>query len=239
MILLNALLTKNKIAEKDVEIVIIGADMTPLLTGQVDVVTGWLTNTTALKALGPDRIDLRLWDAGVQLYALPYYATKNTIEKKPDDARGLPARRRARLGSMRTKNPDKAVDLLVKEYPNLNRDDERRGQQGDAQLRLQRQHQGQWLGRVGPGGLAGADRALRDLGQFTAGTPKVEDVITHEDPRSHQGRPRQGRLSPMAAVANVHVRRSPAAIIGVRFTTERGTVTALENIDLASRAAAS
>ena len=61
----------------------IGSDMTPLLTGQVDVVTGWLTNTTALKALGPDRVDLTLWDAGVQLYALPYYATTKTLETQP------------------------------------------------------------------------------------------------------------------------------------------------------------
>ncbi|WP_163416024.1 ABC transporter substrate-binding protein, partial [Escherichia coli] len=69
VILLRALLAKNKIAERDVQIVTIGSDMVPLLTGQVDVVTGWLTNTTALKVLGPERVDLRLWDAGVRLYA--------------------------------------------------------------------------------------------------------------------------------------------------------------------------
>uniref|UniRef100_UPI0013D1ECC6 ABC transporter substrate-binding protein n=1 Tax=Acinetobacter pittii TaxID=48296 RepID=UPI0013D1ECC6 len=67
-----------------VQIVTIGSDMVPLLTGQVDVVTGWLTNTTALKVLGPERVDLRLWDAGVRLYALPYYATVDTIQKKGD-----------------------------------------------------------------------------------------------------------------------------------------------------------
>ena len=55
VILLRALLAKNKIPEKDVTIVTIGADMSPLLTGQVDVVTGWLTNTTALKVLGERR----------------------------------------------------------------------------------------------------------------------------------------------------------------------------------------
>src|SRR4029077_5172852 len=66
VILLKALLAKNSIPERDVEIVPIGADMAPLLTGQVDVVTGWLTNTTALKVLGPERIDLRLWDSGVK-----------------------------------------------------------------------------------------------------------------------------------------------------------------------------
>src|SRR5580698_5854771 len=84
VILLKALLAKNNIPEKEVEIVTIGADMSPMLTGQVDVVTGWLTNTTALKVLGPDRVDLRLWDAGVKLYALPYYATIDTIKTKGD-----------------------------------------------------------------------------------------------------------------------------------------------------------
>ena len=84
VILLKALLAKNNIPEKEVEIVTIGADMSPMLTGQVDVVTGWLTNTTALKVLGPDRVDLRLWDSGVKLYALPYYATVDTIKTKGD-----------------------------------------------------------------------------------------------------------------------------------------------------------
>jgi NitT/TauT family transport system substrate-binding protein len=37
---------KHDIAEKDVEIVIIGSEMTPILTGQTDVVSGWITNTT-------------------------------------------------------------------------------------------------------------------------------------------------------------------------------------------------
>src|SRR5216683_1841745 len=67
-ILLTALLRKNNIPEKDV----------------TDVFTGWLTNTSALKPLGPDRIDLRLWDAGVRLYALPYYATQDTLTKQPE-----------------------------------------------------------------------------------------------------------------------------------------------------------
>ena len=52
IILLKALLAKNKIDEKAVTIIPIGADMTPLMTGQVDAVTGWLTNTSALKVLG-------------------------------------------------------------------------------------------------------------------------------------------------------------------------------------------
>ncbi|MES1264480.1 MAG: ABC transporter substrate-binding protein, partial [Variovorax sp.] len=119
-ILLRALLAKNKIAEKDVTVVTVGSDMAPLLTGQVDVVTGWLTSTTALKALGPDRVDLTLWDAGVQLYALPYYATTKTIETQPKVLEAF-VRATSRGWQHAKANRDQAVDLLVKEYPNLKR----------------------------------------------------------------------------------------------------------------------
>ncbi len=91
---------------------IIGSDMTPLLTGQVDAFSGWLTNTTALKPLGTDYIKMRLWDWGVKLYALPYYATTDTIAGKADVlARFLKAA--ARGWAYAKDNPEKAVDLLV------------------------------------------------------------------------------------------------------------------------------
>ncbi|MCY4326650.1 MAG: ABC transporter substrate-binding protein, partial [Rhodobacteraceae bacterium] len=54
-ILLRALLAKNGIAEDDVEVSVMGGDMGPLMTGQVDVVTGWKTNINALSILGDDR----------------------------------------------------------------------------------------------------------------------------------------------------------------------------------------
>ena len=67
----------------------IAAHMTPLMTGQVDAVTGWTTNTTALKVLGSDRVDLALWDTGVKLYALPYYATTKTLQSQGDALGGF------------------------------------------------------------------------------------------------------------------------------------------------------
>ena len=77
-VLLTALLRKNGIPEDKVQKVIIGSDMTPLVTGQVDAITGWRTNTTALKILGPDYVTMPLWDHGVKLYALPYYTTRTS-----------------------------------------------------------------------------------------------------------------------------------------------------------------
>ena len=98
VVLLRALLAKNGMTLDDVQVVTIGSDMMPIMTGQVDVVTGWLTNTTALKVLGPDRVALRLWDAGVHLYANPYYATPDTLAKHARPAGALHARQRPRLG---------------------------------------------------------------------------------------------------------------------------------------------
>src|SRR5207245_931594 len=163
-ILLRALLAKNKIKESDVQVVIMGSAMLPLITGQVDAVTGWLTNVSALRALGPDRVDMRLWDAGVQLYANLYYATDETLQKHADVLAGF-TRAAAKGWLYAHQNPEKAVDLLVKAYPNLDR------------------------------GAPGPDRA---------------------EPRTRLGR----------APA---VRRDGAT---VRFTSERGSVTALENVGL-------
>jgi len=175
-ILLRALLAKNKIAEKDVTVITVGSDMAPLLTGQVDVVTGWLTSTTALKALGPGRIDLTLWDAGVQLYALPYYASTKTIETQP---KVLEAFLRATTrGWQHVKaNRDEAVDLLIKEYPNLKREDERVAVDVMLDYSFGGLAQTQGWGAMDPAIWQEQISTYAELGQFTARTPKVTDVV--------------------------------------------------------------
>ena len=176
-ILLRALLAKNKIAEKDVTVITVGSDMAPLLTGQVDVVTGWLTSTTALKALGPGRVDLTLWDAGVQLYALPYYASTKTLETQPKVIDGF-LRATARGWQHVKANRDQAVDLLIKEHPNLNRDDERVAVDVMLEYALGGLAQTQGWGAMDPAVWQTQISLYSDLGQFTAHTPKVDDVIT-------------------------------------------------------------
>ena len=47
------------------------------------------TNASALKPLGSDRVDMRLWDAGIQLYANLYYATDDTLQKHGDVLAGF------------------------------------------------------------------------------------------------------------------------------------------------------
>ncbi len=83
-ILLRALLAKNGISEDDVEVVVMGSDMAALMAGQVDAVTGWQTIVGALSVLGDERTDLMLWDAGIQLYANPYYTTDAVLDENGD-----------------------------------------------------------------------------------------------------------------------------------------------------------
>ncbi|MBT6298915.1 MAG: ABC transporter substrate-binding protein, partial [Rhodobacteraceae bacterium] len=83
-ILLRALLAKNGISEDDVEVTVMGGNMSPLMTGQVDAITGWQTNVGALSVLGDQRVDMMLWDAGIQLYANPYYTTDKVLDENGD-----------------------------------------------------------------------------------------------------------------------------------------------------------
>ena len=120
VILLKALLALNGIAEDQVEVVKMGSDMNQLMTGQAQAVTGWMTNTNALKILGDDRVDMMLWDAGIRLYANVYYTTDEMLAENGDVlARYLTGS--ARGWGYARENPEAAVDHLVSEYRNLDR----------------------------------------------------------------------------------------------------------------------
>ena len=176
-VLLNALMKKAGIGEKDLEIVIIGSEMTPILTGQCDVVSGWVTNTTTLKPLGPDRVDLFLWDAGVRLYALPYYATKDTIEKKAEMLTAF-TRAVSKGWEYALKNTEKTVDYLIKDYPNLKRDDEIAGSTALLKFAFNDNTKANGWGAFDPAVWSEQINLYDDLKQFSAGPPKLEDVIT-------------------------------------------------------------
>ncbi|HLY90833.1 MAG TPA: ABC transporter substrate-binding protein [Acetobacteraceae bacterium] len=177
VILLRALLAKNKIDMKDVQVVTIGSDMMPLLTGQVDVVTGWLTNTTALKVLGADRVDLPLWDTGVHLYADPYYATTDTLTGHKDLlVRFL--RAASRGWAFAYENRDKAIELLVKEFPNLNAADERAAADVMLSYCFNANTKLNGYATMDPQVWQDQIDTWSQLGQFTKRTPKVDDVMT-------------------------------------------------------------
>ncbi len=191
VILLRALLAKNNIPEKDVQIVTIGADMAPLLTGQVDVVTGWLTNTTALKVLG-DRVEMRLWDAGVKLYPLPYYARVETIQKQ-GDALAKFLRATGKGWAAARANPDQAVGFLVKEFPNLNAQDEREAADVMLKFAFSPRTAAEGWGTMDPAVWQEQIALYAQLNQFSKRVPKLEEVITMEVLKATaESRPRIG-----------------------------------------------
>jgi NitT/TauT family transport system substrate-binding protein len=176
-ILLRALLAHHKIKESDVQVVVMGSEMAPLMTGQVDAVTGWLTNTTALKAIGPDRVDMRLWDHGIQLYANLYYATDETIQKHADVLAAF-IRATAKGWAYVQQNPEKSVDLLVKAYPNLNREGELEGIKPVLGFSFTKTTAAKGWGTMEPGIWERQLHVYEELGQFKGAAPKVSDVMT-------------------------------------------------------------
>lgn len=192
VILLRALLAKNGIPEKDVTIVTIGADMAPLMTGQVDVVTGWLTNTTALRVLGDQRVSMRLWDTGVKLYALPYYATKDTLKTKADVLAKF-VRATGKGWAYAHANRDKAVEFLVKEFPNLVAADEREALDVMLKFAFSPKTAAEGWGTMDPAVWQEQIDLYAQLGQFSKRTPKLDEVMTLDILKmTADGRPKIG-----------------------------------------------
>lgn len=176
-ILLRALLAKNGIPEDQVEVSVMGSDMGPLMNGQVDVVTGWKTNTGALSILGDDRVDMTLWDSGIQLYANPYYTTDTMLTEHGDKIEGA-IRAISRGWGWVHENPEKGVDALVERYPNLNKESEM--QAVDLVLGYafnDRTSKGGW-GIMTKDNWQNQIDTYNGLEQFKNAAPKVDDIMT-------------------------------------------------------------
>jgi NitT/TauT family transport system substrate-binding protein len=121
---LDLLLLENNIDPASLEIISIGYDMSPLLSGQVDAVTGWVTNTRALSVIGPDRIDMTERETGLQSYSDCYFAHENMLKDHGDVAASYIAGA-AKGWEWTYKNREEAVDIMVDAYPNLDRETEK------------------------------------------------------------------------------------------------------------------
>ena len=176
-ILLQALLAANGIPEDQVEVLVMGADMAPLLTGQADVVTGWKTNVGALSVLGPDRVDMTLWDAGIKLYANPYYVTDASLAEHPEQVRGM-LRAIARGWGWVHDNPGAAVDILVSRYPNLDRDAELAAVEPVVRYSFNDATRDHGWGMMTRDNWQAQIDIYDRLGQFEGPAPSVDDVMT-------------------------------------------------------------
>lgn len=175
-ILLQALLAKNGISEDDVEVSVMGGDMGPLMTGQVDVVTGWNTNIEALSVLGDQRVDLTLWDAGIQLYANPFYVTDETLSAHRDKVEAM-IRVSAKGWGWVYENPEQAVDFLIERYPNMDRDSEMKAVGLINAFSFNAATAANGWGTMSRENWEAQISAYDNLGQFESGAPKLDDLV--------------------------------------------------------------
>ena len=176
-ILLRAMLAKNGISEDDVEVSVMGGDMAPLKVGQVDVATGWQTNVGALSVLGDERVDMKLWDAGIQLYANPYYTTDDVLQDNSDQVTGA-IRAISRGWGAVYEDPAAGVAALVERYPNLDKDSEMKAV--DLVLGFsfnERTKAGGW-GVMTEENWSDQIATYDNLDQFTNGAPALSDIMT-------------------------------------------------------------
>lgn len=118
---LQLIMALHKIDPAQVRIVTMGVDMTPLIAGQVDAVTGFLTNTKALSILGPDRVVMTSEEAGITSYANAYFASSETYDsQKPVLAKFI--RAVAKGWGWAHAHRQEAVAIMCDAYPNLERD---------------------------------------------------------------------------------------------------------------------
>jgi NitT/TauT family transport system substrate-binding protein len=176
-ILLRALLAHNGISEDDVEVTVMGGDMSALMTGQVDVATGWNTNVNALSILGDQRVDMPLWDAGIQLYANPFYTTDDMLAENGDKIQAA-IRAISRGWGAAYENPEAAVDALVARYPNMDRESEMKAAPLVLGFSFNDKTKASGWGTLSEENWQAQIDIYDELGQFSNGAPALEDVMT-------------------------------------------------------------
>jgi NitT/TauT family transport system substrate-binding protein len=176
-VLLKALLAKNNVPLDKVQIVLVGGDTTPLLTGQVDAIAAWRINAAQIKPLGKDYVTLPLWDFGVKLLPLPYFATADNLQKNADMYAGY-LRAAGKGWAYALANPDKAVDLLLKQDKNLNHDTEMAGMNLVKNYGYSDLTKTKGWGEFDPAVWQDEITMFDQLKQFSNGAPKLGDVMT-------------------------------------------------------------
>lgn len=175
VILLRAMLAANGIAEDQVTVVNMGADMNQLLTGQADAVTGWNTNLEALSILGADAVELMLWDAGLRLNANVYFATDDQLANHGDVLARF-ARATAKGWGYVRANPVEGVEMLIAAYPNMNRDAELAAVGAVSNYSFSGAAVDEGWGTMNRETWEAQIKSYSDLGQFSGTTPTVDDV---------------------------------------------------------------
>ncbi|HMN86231.1 MAG TPA: ABC transporter substrate-binding protein [Bauldia sp.] len=175
---LDALIAKAKLDVSKLNIATMGFDMTPLPADELDVVTGWITNTQALSVIGPDRITMMESAAGIIDPGNAYFATDAALETNADVlARFIKAV--ARGWGYTYEHPEEAVEITVKAYPNLDLAIEKETIPLVLSLSFDANTKTNGWGQFKQSDIADQITILDEIGMFKgADTPTAEDSST-------------------------------------------------------------
>lgn len=176
-VVIDAVIAKNNLDPSKITVVNVGFDKAPLVSGEVDAIGGWVTNTQALSVLGPDRIDLLISDMGLPSYANVYFATDEAIEKNADTlAKFIGATSK---GWEWTKNnPQDAVKKTVEAYPDMSLEWELKTIDLILKLSFDAATAANGWGTFDPARIEEQIAMFDALKQYEQGRPKLEDVYT-------------------------------------------------------------
>ncbi|MBX9457020.1 MAG: ABC transporter substrate-binding protein [Rhizobium sp.] len=172
-----AIATKNNISMSDFEVVNVGFDKGPLISGEVDAIGGWITNTQALSVVGDDRIDLLVSDLGLPSYADVYFATDTAVEENAETLAKFIGAVAKGWGWVHA-NPAKAVETLVTAYPQLDLGWEQKTIDLILKLSFDASTAKDGWGTFDPASLEEQISLYDKIGQYPNGRPKVEDLYT-------------------------------------------------------------
>ncbi|MCL4675559.1 MAG: ABC transporter substrate-binding protein [Pararhodobacter sp.] len=178
VILVEAILRVNGFSLDQVEIVTIGHDLSPLLTGQADAVTTWASQTTVLGRLGDIEL-MRLWDQGVQLYASVMYANHDVLNRRAEDLAGF-SRALSRGWAYVAENMEDAVDIFCKAVPNMNFDEEMVAAPMLLSYVFTEATLANGFGTMDPAVWQRQIDLYDSLGQFPRGAPLLDNIVTME-----------------------------------------------------------
>lgn len=117
---LQIIMALHDIPPDSVKTITQGADMTALLVGQADAVTGFMTNTKALSVLGEDRVVMTAESAGAQGYANAYLTTPEVFAAEQESLAKF-IRACGKGWGWAFENRKEAVDIMCDALPNLDR----------------------------------------------------------------------------------------------------------------------
>jgi NitT/TauT family transport system substrate-binding protein len=118
--LLDAVLAKYNVPRDKVNVIIIGGTTTPLLTGQADVVSGWVINYAQNQPIQGKADHFLLWDLGIRMYAYTYFTTDQMLATRKDVLTRYTGAA-ARGWQYAKEHPEEAVDFVMKATSGLDR----------------------------------------------------------------------------------------------------------------------